>query len=551
MHLVSIILPTYNRRKFLEQAFASIKAQLHTHWELIIVDDGSTDGSEALIPSLMQGIEDKVSFIQQENQGPAIARNTGIKLAKGDFIAFFDSDDEWLPHHLSDCIKAFTKYPEISWVYAACKRMDFITQEVVLESTFYTSNKPNPLFSLNAEVDGSLHIIQDENAACCQIFNGIDSGLQNSVIKKAVFNQFLLPEFRIGEDRLFILMALKANFTLAFIDNIHVLYNVHDENISDTSAGDERFDRRIVAMQRLLESYEQANNYVQLNNKEQKALNTRLALDYFWKLGYSLQQQACYYFDAISTYKKAIKLCPFRYKFWKTYLSALLKYKLQRLTPATNKTKLLVLGDSHTETFRRKALQCYFPQYCFKVVPVGGATVSGLQNPNSKTQALPIFEKNMAEFSPDKIIIQLGEVDTGFVIWYRAEKYQVAVDEMLEAAVKNYIGLLSTLNANAQVICIGTVLPTIKDGQNWGEIANARKEIKATQLERTTLTLKFNQHIQEYCLKNDIVFISLDQESLGDNGIVSEGLMHTDHNDHHYDQTVYSNMLIKHLMPIL
>ncbi len=551
MDLVSIILPTYNRQKFLAQAFASIRAQLHTHWELIIVDDGSSDDSAELISALVEGIEDKVRFIQQENQGPAVARNTGIKLAKGDYIAFFDSDDEWLAHHLSDSIVAFTKHPEISWVYAACKRIDFSTQEVVLESTFYTNNKPNPLFNLKAKIDGNLHIIQDKNAACCQIFDGIDSGLQNSVIKKAVFDEFLLPEYRIGEDRLFILMALKANFTLAFIDNIHVLYNVHDENISDTSAGDERFDRRIVAMQRLLESYEQANNYVHLNNKEKKALNTRLALDYFWKLGYSLQQQAGYYDDAIATYKKAIKLCPLSYKFWKTYLSALLKYKFKQYSPESNKTKLLVLGDSHTETFRLKALQRYFPQYIFKVVPVGGATVSGIQNPNSKTQALPIFEKNITEFSPDKVIIQLGEVDTGFVIWYRAEKYQVSVDKMLIQAVENYTNLLSKLTNSAQVICISTVLPTIKDKQSWGEIANARKEIKATQLERTELTLKFNQRIQEYCLTHDIDFISLDLESLAENGIVSDKLMHSDPNDHHYNQAVYSSMLVKYLMPIL
>jgi tetratricopeptide (TPR) repeat protein len=296
-----------------------------------------------------------------------------------------------------------------------------------------------------------------------------------------------LPEFRIGEDRLFILMALKANFTLAFIDNIHVLYNVHDENISDTSAGDERFDRRIVAMHRLLESYEQAEKYVHLNKKEHRNLHKRLALDYFWKLGYSLQQQAGYYSDALYSYKKAIKLYPFSFKFWKTYCVNLFKYKINKITPLHNKSKLLVLGDSHTETFKCNALQKCFPKYYFNVVAVGGATVSGLQNPNSKTQALPIFEKNIAEFKPNKIIIQLGEVDTGFVIWYRAEKYKVSVDEMLIKTIDSYTNLLSSLKSKADVICIGTVLPTIKDGQDWGEIANARKEIKATQRERTSI----------------------------------------------------------------
>lgn len=329
MNLVSIVLPAYNREKFLPNAFNSIREQSYQDWELIIIDDGSTDDSLAILNQLVSTLNNPVKLIQQKNAGPAVARNTGIKEAKGDFIAFFDSDDYWLPHHLSDCLNAFQEHSEIDWVYAACKRIDFVTQKVVLESTFYNSSVPNPLFSLNSRVFDKLHIINDEDAASLQIMQGIDSGLQNSVIRREVFTKFLLPEFRIGEDRLFILMALKENFTLAFIDNIHVHYNVHDENISDTSAGDDRFDRRIIAMKRLLESYEQAHNYVKLNNKEQKILNKRLALDYFWKLGYSLQYQAGYFADALSSYRTALKLCPYNVKFWKTYLIAVVKYRLR------------------------------------------------------------------------------------------------------------------------------------------------------------------------------------------------------------------------------
>lgn len=547
MNLVSIVLPTYNRKRFLETAFKSIKEQTYENWELIIVDDGSSDGSMALLTQLKSSVTNTVTVIQQDNAGPAVARNAGIRQAIGVFIAFFDSDDYWLPHHLNDCISAFEHHPEIDWVYGACKRIDFVTKVVVLESTFYNNSVPNPLFSLNAKVFEKLHIIDDENAARCQIIEGIDSGLQNSVIKATVFNKFVLPEFRIGEDRLFILMALKSHFTLAFIDNIHVHYNVHDDNLSDTSAGDERFDRRIVAMRRLLTSYEHAHDYVELNSKEQKYLNKRLALDYFWKLGYSLQYQAGYYKDAINTYKIALNLCPYTFKFWKTYLFALMQYKLKGQTPEDNKTKLLVLGDSHVETFKRMGIQQAFPQHYFKVVSVGGATVSGLQSPNSKTQALPIFRKNIADFSPHTVLIQLGEVDTGFVIWYRAEKYQLPVEEMLTQAINNYCDLLYEIANQAQIVCLGTVMPTIKDGQDWGEIANARKEVKATQLQRTDLTIRFNQAIQQYCMTKNHTFISLDESSLDENGLVADFLINSCPNDRHYDQSNYANLLVKHL----
>src|SRR5438105_77041 len=101
---VSIILPTYNRAKFLPGALASIRAQQFTDWELIVVDDGSSDDTAAVIQELGSGIAQPVRYHRQENQGPYAARNTGLDHAAGEFVAFYDSDDLWLPHHLHDCV---------------------------------------------------------------------------------------------------------------------------------------------------------------------------------------------------------------------------------------------------------------------------------------------------------------------------------------------------------------------------------------------------------------------------------------------------------------
>ncbi|HEY8503179.1 MAG TPA: glycosyltransferase family A protein, partial [Gemmataceae bacterium] len=97
---VSIILPTYNRAKFLPQAFASIRSQQYTDWELIVVDDGSTDDTRAVVQELSKDVPQPVRYVYQDNQGPAGARNKGLDLASGKYVAFFDSDDVWLPHHL-------------------------------------------------------------------------------------------------------------------------------------------------------------------------------------------------------------------------------------------------------------------------------------------------------------------------------------------------------------------------------------------------------------------------------------------------------------------
>src|SRR5262245_2351395 len=103
---VSIILPTYNRAKFLPQAFASIYGQTFADWELIVVDDGSTDNSGDLVARLGADLGPRLRYIRQENKGPNAARITGLAGATGAHVAFFDSDDCWLPHHLKACVDA-------------------------------------------------------------------------------------------------------------------------------------------------------------------------------------------------------------------------------------------------------------------------------------------------------------------------------------------------------------------------------------------------------------------------------------------------------------
>src|SRR5215510_9484689 len=97
--LVSIILPTFNRAQFLREAFASIGAQSFRNWELIVVDDGSTDDTKDVVEEWKQGVTQAVTYVKQANKGAYGARNTGLDHASGEYVAFFDSDDLWLPHH--------------------------------------------------------------------------------------------------------------------------------------------------------------------------------------------------------------------------------------------------------------------------------------------------------------------------------------------------------------------------------------------------------------------------------------------------------------------
>lgn len=212
---------------------------------------------------------------------------------------------------------------------------------------------------------------------------------------------------------------------------------------------------------------------------------------------------------------------------------------------------ILVLGDSHTPIFHHPLFRQAFPTLTFEVVTVIGATASGLENPNTKTQAYPIFKKALTYTSADTVIVMLGEVDTGFVIWYRAQKYQESVAAMAERAISSYSKFLLEVAAQARVICISTPLPTIQDGNDWGEIANARREVTATQRERTDLTLQFNRQMQTFCDTHGICHVMLDDASLGPNGLVKEALMNRNANDHHYAPDVYAGLLTERLSGIL
>ena len=99
MPLVSVVMPTYNRADTIERAINSVINQSLRDWELIVVDDGSTDNTAELILQ-RYAHEPRVKLIRQQNQGFAGARNTGLRIGQGKYIAFLDSDDEFFPYHL-------------------------------------------------------------------------------------------------------------------------------------------------------------------------------------------------------------------------------------------------------------------------------------------------------------------------------------------------------------------------------------------------------------------------------------------------------------------
>jgi glycosyltransferase involved in cell wall biosynthesis len=110
---VSVLIPTYNRRDYIVAAIESVLAQDFTDHEVIVVDDGSTDGTV----DLLQHYASVIRLIRTANQGPALARNVGMQAARGDYIAYLDSDDLYYPYKLGMQAELLDAFPHIGMVY--------------------------------------------------------------------------------------------------------------------------------------------------------------------------------------------------------------------------------------------------------------------------------------------------------------------------------------------------------------------------------------------------------------------------------------------------
>lgn len=321
MSQVSIILPTFNRAPFLPAAFEAICGQTHANWELIVVDDGSTDETKDIVHSWKDACDRPVHYLFQENQGAYGARNTGLDEATGQYIAFYDSDDIWLPHHLTQCVRGLEANKHVDWVYGACRIVDGKTREVLAPTTFRIDGEPRPFMNLRVRATNGLHVIEDPNATLCMIRHGLYNGLQNSVIRKSLFDdyRFEADSRNEAEDQLFVLESLARNRIIGYYDDIHVDYVVHESN-SSAAGSNVEFERQARVLRLLIEGYERILANQNWTFTQRCALRKRLLSEYFWKLGYATYWRAGHRSQALATFRQGLLRWPFDIHCWKTYL---------------------------------------------------------------------------------------------------------------------------------------------------------------------------------------------------------------------------------------
>lgn len=136
---VSVITPTFNRARFIEESVASVLAQTAKSFELLIVDDGSTDNTREVLEPYF--VDRRVKYFYQENQGQSVARNRGLAESRGQYICFIDSDDAWEANKLERQLKFMDENPDVDVVYGDIITMDERSKEVGRENMRRFSGK--------------------------------------------------------------------------------------------------------------------------------------------------------------------------------------------------------------------------------------------------------------------------------------------------------------------------------------------------------------------------------------------------------------------------
>jgi glycosyltransferase involved in cell wall biosynthesis len=210
--LVSVIIPTYNRRNYIRESLDSVLAQDFYDFEVIVVDDGSTDGTEEEV----RPYQDRICYTRQENKGAGAARNVGIRKARGQYIAFMDSDDLSRPHHLK-CLSSFLdRNPECAMV--------------VGNGGYLEGNYRNRSTIISAK---RVKRLEQRGITVKELFDGRVVRLQGTMTRKTVFEEIgLLDEwFRLSYDLDLALRIIKDH-QIGFINEEVYLWRQHGDNIS-------------------------------------------------------------------------------------------------------------------------------------------------------------------------------------------------------------------------------------------------------------------------------------------------------------------------------
>ena len=221
MPLVSVMMPVFNAEEYIGQAIESVISQTYPYWELIIVDDGSTDGTSKIVERY---VDRRIKVISQINSGEATARNTALEAVQGEYLAFLDADDMWLPEHLEQTVSYLVNHPDADAVYSDGHYCD---QNGLLLQTL-SSLRRGPF-------EGQLF---EQLVRASDVFGPPTCVvLGRHLIQK--YNLTFDPGIVIGPDWDF-MTRYAEHACFGYVDQPTCLYRVHQTNITKTTQSEQR-----------------------------------------------------------------------------------------------------------------------------------------------------------------------------------------------------------------------------------------------------------------------------------------------------------------------
>jgi hypothetical protein len=210
------------------------------------------------------------------------------------------------------------------------------------------------------------------------------------------------------------------------------------------------------------------------------------------------------------------------------------------LTPdALMQGDFLIVGDGHVGYFRQAVQMIGLLPWQYQICEVDGATAVGMRNPLTTINALQVFRDFLRDKSRQAtVIVQLGEADCGFVVWYRAQLYDEPVQEQVSDAIGAYLAFLTELQRDGfrDIVVTGATLPTIPPGDAVGEEARLRRDLPGNLPHRTRLTLDYNKVLQSKARDLRLQYLDISASLLDpETKTVRAACLNPNPADHHLD----------------
>ena len=198
---------------------------------------------------------------------------------------------------------------------------------------------------------------------------------------------------------------------------------------------------------------------------------------------------------------------------------------------------LYCLGDSHARVFERVREAHLLQRTTLDVTWVLGATALGMANPNSRSNALVDFRAALRGVPMQApLVLLLGEIDCGYVLWYRAAHKGTNVREEFEQSLTNYTGFIEQLQdaGHTDVIVMTVPPPTIRDYATWGGLDNARRHVTASIEDRTRITAEYNERLREWAGRHGARVLDPEPDLMDPaTGLVRDEFVNEDPLNHH------------------